>query len=46
MKIKNQGKEKPTTVVSSNPIRVREMVDVNGNVIDPKTKQIIKKAQD
>lgn len=32
------------TIVSLNPTREREMLDRNGNVIDPKTKRIIKPA--
>jgi len=30
------------TIIADNLIRVREMVDINGNVIDPRTKQIIR----
>jgi len=35
-----------STVISANPVREREMLDRHGNVIDPRTKQIIKRAQD
>lgn len=31
-------------VISTNPVRIREMLDKDGNVINPKTKQIIKQA--
>jgi hypothetical protein len=34
-----------STVISSRLIREREMLDVNGNVIDPRTKQIIRLAE-
>lgn len=34
---------KPSTFIDPNPIRVREMLDKAGNVIDPRTKQIIRK---
>lgn len=37
------GSDKPSVVVSSNPIRIREMLDKEGNVIDPRTKQIIRR---
>jgi hypothetical protein len=33
------------TIVATNPIRIREMIDINGNVIDPRTKQIIRKVE-
>ena len=34
------------TIIADNLIRVREMVDIDGNVIDPRTKQIIRKAEE
>ena len=37
---------KGKVVVSANPVRVREMLDKDGNVIDPKSKQIIRLAKD
>lgn len=33
------------TFISMNPKRERELLDKFGNVIDPRTKQIIKKAE-
>lgn len=35
--------QKKNGVVMGRITRVREMLDINGNVIDPKTKQIIKR---
>lgn len=32
-----QGK----TVISSNPVKTSEMIDFNGNIIDPRTKRVI-----
>lgn len=32
-------------VISTNPVREREMLDIDGNVIDPRTKRIIRKAE-
>jgi len=37
-----EKKEKPKVVVSPNPIKTSEMLDIDGNVIDPETKVIIK----
>lgn len=31
------------TVIADNLIRVREMVDIDGNIIDPRSKMIIKR---
>ena len=31
--------------VSPNPIKIAERLDIDGNIIDPVTKQIIKKAE-
>ena len=39
------SKKESNVVISSNPVRIREMLDKNGNVIDPRTKQIIKRAE-
>ena len=50
MKIQNQTRvvtsNKKSVFIDPNPVRVREMLDRDGNVIDPRTKQIIKKAED
>ncbi len=35
-----------STFIDPNPRRERETLDKYGNVIDPRTKQIIKKAED
>ena len=35
-----------SVVISPNPKREREMFDIDGNIIDFKTKQIIRKAED
>ena len=35
-----------STFIDPNPVRVREMLDKDGNVIDPRTKQIIRKADE
>jgi len=43
MKI-NTKPNKKTVFIDPNPVRVREMLDANGNVIDFRTKQIIRKA--
>jgi len=40
------GQIKKSTFVDPNPIRVRETLDKSGNVIDPRTKQIIRLAKD
>jgi hypothetical protein len=32
-------------IIASDLIRTREMLDIDGNVIDPRTKQIIKKVE-
>lgn len=32
-------------VVSPNPVKVAERVNADGDVIDPKTKEVIKKAE-
>ena len=32
---------KPNIVISQNPTKVSERIDLYGNVIDPKTKQIL-----
>lgn len=37
---------KARVTISSNPVRIREMLDKDGNVIDAKTKQIIRLAKD
>jgi hypothetical protein len=34
---------KARVTVASNPIREREMIDPDGNVIDPRTKRIIRR---
>lgn len=31
------------TIIADNLIRVREMVDIDGNIIDPRSKMIIKR---
>jgi hypothetical protein len=49
MKIQNTertvGKSENSVTISSNPKREREFLDKNGNVINPRTKQIIKRAE-
>jgi hypothetical protein len=37
---------RPQVVISPNIQKVSERVDINGNVIDPRTKQIIRKADE
>jgi hypothetical protein len=39
------GRPESSVTISSNPKREREFLDKQGNVIDFKTKQIIKKAE-
>ena len=39
------GKQESSVTISSNPKREREFLDKQGNVIDPRTKQVIKKAE-
>lgn len=50
MKIQTQERTvQPTqrrTFIDPNPVRVREMLDKDGNVIDPRTKQIIRRADE
>lgn len=36
---------KVQVVVSPNPVKVSERVNVDGDVIDPNTKEVIKKAE-
>jgi hypothetical protein len=36
---------KGNTVIAPNLVREREMLNSNGDVIDPRTKQIIKRAE-
>lgn len=36
--------QKIAVAISPNPIKVSERVDENGNIIDPRTRQIIHKA--
>lgn len=47
MKIQNQertiNRSSRSTFVDPHPHKEREMLDKDGNVIDPRTKQIIKK---
>lgn len=38
--------QRPRVVVSPNLIKTSERIDMNGNVIDPRTKQIIQKADE
>lgn len=45
MKKVKTNKQKPSVVISPNLKRTRERVDANGNTIDPRTKEIIKKKQ-
>jgi len=40
------GQKKGRVTVAQNLIRVRELLDSEGNVIDPKTRQIISKNTD
>lgn len=40
------GSSEKSTFIDPNPKREREMLDKHGNVIDPRTKQIIRKAED
>lgn len=37
-----QAPNRNKVVVASNPVRQREMIDPDGNQIDPRTKRIIK----
>jgi hypothetical protein len=37
---------RPQVVISPNLIKTSERIDMNGNVIDPRTKQIIRKADE
>jgi hypothetical protein len=37
--------EKVKVVISPNPTKITERLDIDGNVIDPVTKEIIKKAE-
>lgn len=37
--------ERVQVAISPNPIKVTERLDMDGNVVDPVTKQIIKKAE-
>lgn len=47
MKPKEQSApKKPSVVIDPNPKREREFLDASGNIIDPKTKQIIKKYEE
>jgi hypothetical protein len=51
MQIKTQerivgGQGQKRTFVDPNPRKEKEMLDRDGNVIDPRTKQIIKKVED
>lgn len=43
---KEASQKKSKVTIASNLTRVREMLDADGNVIDPKTKQIIRKANE
>jgi hypothetical protein len=36
----------PKVVVSPHPVKERIMLDVNGNEIDPKTKKIVRRAEE
>lgn len=36
----------PKVVISPNLIKTSERIDMNGNVIDPRTKQVIRKADE
>lgn len=40
------GSSQRSVIIDPNPKKEREMLDKDGNVIDPRTKQIIKKAED
>lgn len=42
--MENQENKRPGVYIDPNPVKVSERVDANGNVIDPVTKQIIRKA--
>jgi hypothetical protein len=46
MKKVNLPSQQGRVVISQNIQKVSERVDMYGNVIDPRTKQIIKKAED
>ena len=49
MEVKNTqrvAENKKGVFISPNPIRVREMLDRNGNVINPITKEIIRTAEE
>ena len=37
---------RPRVVIDPNPRKERERLDKDGNIIDPRTKEIIKKAED
>ena len=43
--VKTVNNNKGKVVVSANPKRVRELLDKDGNVIDMRTKQIIRPAE-
>lgn len=37
---------KGKVVISQRPVKTRERLDKDGNIVDPRTKQIIKKADE
>lgn len=38
--------QRTQVAVSPNPIKVTERLDIDGNVINPQTKEVIKKAEE
>ncbi len=38
--------QRPQVAVSPNPIKESERLDIDGNVIDPETKEVIKEANE
>ena len=38
--------QRPQVAVSPNPVKVSERLDIDGNVIDPETKEVIKEANE
>ncbi len=41
-----ENQNRPSVVVSTHPVRERVMLDIDGNEIDPKTRRIIKRANE
>lgn len=42
----NQPVPRPRVVVSRNPVKIKVRIDIDGNEIDPRTKQIIRLEKD